>query len=216
LFVCLSLAAAGDDLIPGDVRLTRWIQETDGAAADAIAGFGNLIGTYWAGLALTIPLLVVFGWTRHWRPFILLLAILVIRALNSTVKSWVDSPRPTPDLIRVTEDAHGLGFPSGHAMGSALLFGTFALLAWTYLPPGRRRLASVLICLAIIAGVGFGRIHTGAHWPSDVLGGYVLGAALLLTLIAALSLDRPPAPDQRTIDGANPTIGAEATATHAD
>ena len=188
LMLGLALVAAGDGLVPGDLRLARSIQGLDGAAADAIARFGNRIGDYLAGLLLTIPLLVVFGWTRRWRPFILLLTIQALRALNNTVKGLVDSPRPTPDLVRVTEDAHGLGFPSGHAMGSMLLFGAFAVLAWTELPAGRLRAVLVLICLAIVGVVGFGRVHTGAHWPSDVLGGYLLGAAFLLTLLAAFSL----------------------------
>ena len=184
----LAQAATGDGVLPGDLRVARWIQGFDGPVAEALAEFGNAAGAYWAGLALSVPVLAVLGWRRRWRAVVLLVAVALVRALNNTVKGWIDSPRPTPELVRVTEDAHGLGFPSGHAMGSALLFGALAFLAWREMAPGRARLVAVGACLAVIPLVGFGRVWTGAHWPSDVVGGYLLGAALLLSLLGLLRL----------------------------
>jgi membrane-associated phospholipid phosphatase len=193
LGIMLALVAAGENVVPGDPRFARWVQNADGAVARAVAALGNRAGAYWTGLALSLPLIIGFAWTRRWRPVILLVAVLAIRALNNTIKALVDSPRPTPDLVRVTEDAHGLGFPSGHAMGATLTFGALAVLTWRYLPTGPWRTSIALACLAMIPVVGFGRIQTGAHWPTDVLGGYLLGAAILLTLVIALRLDRPRA-----------------------
>lgn len=190
LWLPLALVAAGDDVVAGDVRFARWVQHADGAVAKAIAALGNRAGEYWTGLVLCVPLALAFALARRWRPVILLVAILAIRTLNNTIKGLLDSPRPTPDLLRVTEDAHGLGFPSGHAMGATLLFGALAVLAWRFVPIGARRRATTSVCLAMIPVVGFGRIQTGAHWPTDVLGGVLLGAAILLSLLLALRPDR--------------------------
>lgn len=190
LWMPLALVAAGDDVVPGDLRVARWVQHADGAVAKSVAALGNRAGEYWTGVVLSVPLAIAFTVARRWRPVALLVAILAIRALNNTVKGLIDSPRPTPDLLRVTEEAHGLGFPSGHAMGATLLFGALAVIAWHSLPAGPWRGATVLVCLAIVPVVGFGRVQTGAHWPTDVLGGYLLGAAILLSLILALKLDR--------------------------
>ena len=48
--------------------------------------------------------------------------------------------------------------------------------------PGRcrQRRLSVGICIALIASIGLVRIYSGEHWPSDVLAGYLLGAACWL------------------------------------
>ena len=42
-----------------------------------------------------------------------------------------------------------------------------------------------MLCLWVLLTVGFGRLWYGAHWPTDVLGGYALGAMLLLPLFWA-------------------------------
>lgn len=81
------------------------------------------------------------------------------------------------------ENANGLGFPSGHSSGAMILFGALAWVSWQNLPPGMLRLVAVTGSFVIVLLVGAARIFTGAHWPSDVLGGYLLAIATLLTLI---------------------------------
>lgn len=184
--VSLSFAAAGDGVLAGDVRVARWVQQVDGRVVDRVADFGNWVGAYWTGVAISALVAVPLGIMRRWREIALLVMVIVIRALNTTIKGWIDSPRPTPDLVRVTEDADGLGFPSGHASGAMLVFGALAWICWTNIQPDIGRRLACAIYLALVAIVGFARISTGAHWPSDVLGGYVLGIAILSTLTIAI------------------------------
>lgn len=185
LAMTLAFAAAGDSVLPGDVRFARWVQRADGQFAANIADAGNWAGAYWTGVGVSLLAILPLAWKKRSRAIVLLIAVAAMRALNNTIKGWIDSPRPSPDLVRVTEDAHGLGFPSGHASGAMLLFGSLAWIAWTTLPPGLSRTLALACSLAIIPVVGFGRIATGAHWPSDVLGGFFFGAAILGTLIIA-------------------------------
>ncbi|MGZ3721939.1 MAG: phosphatase PAP2 family protein [Bdellovibrionales bacterium] len=86
------------------------------------------------------------------------------------VKGWVNRPRPfeNPEIstwLRHVGDAHGPGFPSNHA---ANCFAAASILAW-YFAGGR----SLFYILALL--VGLSRIALGVHYPSDVVGGAILG-----------------------------------------
>ena len=183
LGLTLSVLAAGDGVLRGDVRFARWVQKLDGDLPEAVADFGNWIGSYTTGVVIAIFVALSLGRLRRAQDVLLLGTVMGIRALNTTVKGWIDSPRPTPDLVRVTEQADSLGFPSGHSSGAMILFGALAWISWQNLPPGLLRLMAVAGSFLIVLIVGFARIFTGAHWPSDVLGGYLLAIATLLTLI---------------------------------
>ncbi len=77
-----------------------------------------------------------------------------------------------------------LSFPSGHVYFSTVTLGFIAYLAATGWA-GKRRLVPMLAVLgALLLAVGASRLYQEAHWPSDVAGGYLLGAIGLLAVIA--------------------------------
>ena len=91
-------------------------------------------------------------------------------ALVSLLKLAFAAPRP--DLLEPLVAVATFSYPSGHSANALTLFGALALLAgrwWGWA-------AAVLIVLA----VGLSRVWLGVHWPSDVLGGWLLSAAWLL------------------------------------
>ncbi len=107
----------------------------------------------------------------------LLFGVTVVGAeiLYNLLKVLFDRPRP--DLVPHATEVMTLSFPSGHATMSAVVFLTLAALHTRF---QRTRAASVFImALAVLIAllVGLSRIYLGVHWPSDVLAGWVLGAA---------------------------------------
>jgi membrane-associated phospholipid phosphatase len=181
--MALGVVAAGEGVLPGDVAVGRWIQGVDGRGLAAIAAGANAMGETPIMLLLTglIALaLAVRGWHA---PAALVLVTAVIRLANSLLKGLAESPRPTSDLVHVTEQADGFGFPSGHVMGVVLLAGALWFLAGRAIRPRFPRLAVQAALGATMLVSGFGRIHSGAHWPSDVVGGYLWGGVLLVGLI---------------------------------
>jgi membrane-associated phospholipid phosphatase len=77
-------------------------------------------------------------------------------------------------------------FPSGHSLGSLTAYGLLAyLLMRTVGWPGWRIVIAVTAAVLILA-IGFSRIYLGAHYASDVLGGYILGSAWLTACVVAL------------------------------
>jgi len=105
----------------------------------------------------------------------LLGAVLLMMIVNQLLKTGFAIPRP--DLPEALAMAAGHSYPSGHAMGAMTLWGAIALV-------GRMRWLTA-VCALMILATGLSRVWLGVHWPSDVAGGWLEGAAglLLLSLI---------------------------------
>ena len=186
LSLITTVAAIGDGTLPGDVAVARWIQ----SAPEPLGAWIGWMG-YWIGSAPLVvtsgALLTVILWRRgSSRLAAFALGILLLRALNPLLKTTIDSPRPPSDVVLVTEMAGGHGFPSGHAMGATLLFGGIIWLAERTIPNTTARRAVQAAALLLILITAVGRVATGAHWPSDVLGGVLWGVTGLAALAIAV------------------------------
>ena len=85
--------------------------------------------------------------------------------------------RPRPEIVPHLVEATSTSFPSGHAMNSAIVYLTLAVLLAR--SEASRHIQFYLIGAAIFLTllVGTTRVFLGVHWPSDVLAGWVIGAA---------------------------------------
>lgn len=92
--------------------------------------------------------------------------------LNKALKLAFARPRPVLEWPVGAVPA-SFAFPSGHAMATAALAATLALLAW----PSRRRWPVIAIAWGFALLVGVSRVLLGAHHPSDVIAGWAMGVA---------------------------------------
>ena len=99
--------------------------------------------------------------------------------VNGGAKQVVDRVRP--DLLPPIVVESGYSFPSGHAALSMVAYGIVAVLFARQrgLPPWLR-VVGVALAAALVVSIGISRIYLGAHYPSDVLGGWLLGAVIVL------------------------------------
>lgn len=185
LTLALSAVAAGPGVLPGDVWIASQVQRTHGDVGDAVARFVYWLGSLPGLAAGAIVIASVFAAYRRWPEAAIVLGTVIVRGANPLLKFILSSPRPTIDLVTVGEQASAMGFPSGHSMGVALLYGTSAYLLARLLPGRRLRCVVWGIAIALIVMSGYGRIYTGAHWPSDVLGGYLWAWCVALVLLGA-------------------------------
>ena len=99
--------------------------------------------------------------------------------------------RPRPDLVPKLVDVTGLSYPSGHSLASSAVYLTAAFVLVRHVDTLRERIAAVVFTAMIVLSIGASRVYLGVHYPSDVLGGILLGTSLGLLLAAVLRrLDR--------------------------
>jgi undecaprenyl-diphosphatase len=138
-----------------------------------------------------------------------ILVLLVGEMLNLELKNYIGRARPP---YHEAAHAFGYSFPSGHSMGAFIAYGMLAYLLTLALPPRRIRQAVLAVLGFIVLLVGFSRIYLGAHWLSDVIGGFAAGACWLGFCIAAIEMIRgllAPAGKPRIIEGAVVNIQLE-------
>jgi undecaprenyl-diphosphatase len=127
---------------------------------------------------------LVLGARRAWREAVVLLGVLLVgQGLWLVCGRLVDRPRPDTALVQVRldeKDVHGFpSFPSGHAVYYTAFFGFLWFLTFALVRPRRLRWPLLGLFAGLVLLVGVARVYLGAHWPSDVVGGYLLGGAVL-------------------------------------
>lgn len=183
-FAVLSGFAAAYDRFPADLWLAQRLQEIDAA------GFERALD--WAEDLADIPWIIVvwlggvaalFAAARRWEALLLLTSALV-RLLNAGVKELIDRPRPSADLVAVSDHPSSPAFPSGHADGVIIIYGLLFYFITSFVSQPGLRLLGQAACLWVILFTGMERVYVGAHWPSDALGGFYLGGLIVAAFIA--------------------------------
>ena len=93
-------------------------------------------------------------------------------------------------VLTAGETAPEASFPSSHTMLFCVILGSAAIMAGRYIRnPQTRRLAQIACVILAAVGVIF-RLASGVHWFTDILGGLLISAALLLAFSASLEKNR--------------------------
>ena len=173
--------AAAYDTFPGDEdALTAFQGFRSGwldNAAIAAASFAHV-----AVAVLSIVMLSLVLWaSRRRADSLAALLVLAAEAINLGLKAVVDRPRPEFSLLTSLQSGHS--FPSGHSLHAIVLFGLLIVMVGELIEPPRiSRSIQALLCLLVLT-VGASRVYLGAHWPSDVIGAYVIGGLSLVAIL---------------------------------
>jgi membrane-associated phospholipid phosphatase len=164
------------------IELIKTIQQIENPAMTALAKFITTLGSAY----FLIPLLLLVFWCIDEKRGIRLALLTVFSSwANVSLKILFAQPRPfhlDPGLALVPES--GYGIPSGHAQTSLIVY--FPLASWAQNCFRKKRSVIYSITILLILLIGFTRLYLGVHFPTDLLGGWLLGV-ILLALFYVLS-----------------------------
>ena len=187
LLAALSLAvvAAGPGTVPGDIAIASAVQRPTSATIDTAAELISLIGADFPSMIVIAVIgvgLLTFLGRRDLALFLGVAAAL--RAVGPVLKVLIGSPRPSVEAVVIVAKADGLGFPSGHALGAALLYGAIAIIAPQVIANRLVARGIQIFAIAMMAFIALSRVRLGVHWPSDVIGGLLLGLGAVCSMQA--------------------------------
>ncbi|HEY5411646.1 MAG TPA: phosphatase PAP2 family protein [Caulobacteraceae bacterium] len=168
--------------LPGHPNLLagpRWLQE---CARDmtALGGFTVLTLISLATVA------VLMMKRRRLQASIFAATVVAGQGLAQLVKAIANRPRP--DIVAHFDLVYSSSFPSGHSTMAPVVYLTLAVILAASEPRRDVRVLIFLIAAGLVVAVGVSRVYLGVHWPTDVLAGWSLGAAIALVAMTALRL----------------------------
>lgn len=193
LFGLLARGVLRDQWKPWDDAGLEWFQTLRTPDRDAVGWAVTRLGDGWVAGVTAGLVAAGLAARRRFRDAVTVLAVLAgLLALEGTLKPLFGRERPAGgDLL-----AHGLSFPSGHALRGVGLFGCYAGLV---VLNGRRQgwrwaAGGVLLLVGLLIAVS--RVYLGVHFPTDVVGGGLAAAAWAAACLTARQFarrrSRPP------------------------
>lgn len=142
-------------------------------------------------LVIIIAAITIYALFKKYTKFALFSFIFFILAIwaGNELKGFLRLPRPeivaTTAEITIAPVMTSFAYPSGHALGTTFVFCTLAALAARLkMSPAAHSLIRGL-SYSMIVGVAFASVYVRAHWPSDVLGGCILGYLFYRVMLIA-------------------------------
>lgn len=201
LLLAAVVATGGVD--PVDSTVMRWTSSVRLPALTVAARVVTTLGSFPVVVAVAV-LAAALLWRRTRSlvfSTVLLTSVVVTAAVVYPFKIAVGRVRPSVDTL-LGAPSPDYSFPSGHTTNGAGVYVLTALLLVATLQTAFRRRLLIVAAVLVAAAVGLTRIYLGCHWATDVLAGWFLAAAVVLTgtfLARRLAATRPsgPRPDGR-------------------
>lgn len=170
-----------------DTSFLLWLHQYNNPSLDKLMLFITNLGNPTTVVIVAFMTLAILWWRRY-RLEIMVFTLTCLGGviLNTGLKLFFSKPRPQLWNQLITEKS--FSFPSGHAIGSMVLYGFVAHLLAFYYP----KFSTLIYTLAVIliGAIGFSRLYLGVHWPTDVIAGYGVGFLWLAICITMLKLQR--------------------------
>lgn len=185
--IALGFAVTAGRFHDFDIALSHALNMKRGVSPDwlihAMQGVSWIGGGIQRYVIVGILALALWRWSGWGAALAMAVATLASAMTSDVLKSFFARVRPVlvPQLDPISSPA----FPSGHATNAAVVYLLFIMLV-----PQARHPAWQLAAAAMILLTGLSRILLNVHWPTDVIGGWMLGTSFALIAAAVISFRR--------------------------
>jgi undecaprenyl-diphosphatase len=161
-----------NEVLPFDVPIATFIQQVDWGPLVYAMQVINASAGIWQVLlgAGAIVALFIFERRAGW----LMLIGSISSLLDNLIKLLISRQRPPADLVHILSPTTGFSYPSGHAVFFTWMSFMVAVSIAPKIRPSYRPILWILVA-AVIMLTCIARVWAGVHWPSDVIGGVLLG-----------------------------------------
>lgn len=184
-FLLLMVAVLNNQTSSFDFEFMGRVQSFSNAGITSIMVYTSFFGELFIAPLTFLAIITLLYFKGYRREMLATSLIWFGPFLSSVSKSFVARPRPLQFSLGLDYPVPtDFSFPSGHVVFYTVLFGILVFYAIT-LPNLSNiwRFSLLAVSLPLIILVGASRVYLGAHWPSDVIAGYLLGFALLEVLV---------------------------------
>jgi undecaprenyl-diphosphatase len=180
----LTLYVMGHPYIPQDATVERDVQATDWGPLVYAFRFYSWIGDAKGLVVEVVIFFLILLFNR--RAWLFAAGATLTGGWYAAIVNLVHRPRPTvPYVYQVTEHPGASSYPSGHTMFVVTVVVVLMVCFGHRFLPRWGQVAGWSVAVLLVAANAIGRMYTGAHWPSDVLGG-ILIAVFWLSLLASI------------------------------
>lgn len=180
-FAVIAGFVAAQHTLAFDTVIRQWFYSIRGEQLTAVLKVITYMGN-WQSITGLCLLLLIIPKTRTRYGIPVSASAVFITLLNKGVKIIFKRPRPDVSLHLIEQG--GYSFTSGHSITSMVVFGLLIFLVRKYVKDRRTaNILTVLLCVPLVF-IGLSRIYMGVHFPTDVLGGWFLGLAVLMIIVS--------------------------------
>ena len=164
-----------------DRSLLLWIHQFANPQIDGLMLFITALGDPGMVITVFISTIVWLGMKRRYSDGIRFLIICAGGLLiNQVMKLFFAKSRPELWTRLISE--HSFSFPSGHAVGSMVVYGFIAYILARELDLFIK-IYIYAVASTLIVAIGFSRLYLGVHYPTDIIAGYGVGILWLITCL---------------------------------
>jgi membrane-associated phospholipid phosphatase len=179
-----------------DVEFSKEVQEHQNKFLDSAMYLISVPGYMPESPIMIVFTSLVLFLFRYKKAAVFVLFTMAAGLVSTIVKALVNRPRPSDDVVRIVLKTTQQSFPSGHVLFYVVFFGFLVVLMYQLEDiPKFLRWFVIAGSLFMIFVIPLSRIYLGAHWFTDVTGGFLLGV-LCLYLLSWLYLRKPAKRDE--------------------
>ncbi len=183
-FLVLAILVHFFPILRPDIMISQELQEEGGKNILPVMAAISFFGTPLVASLSIILTSAVFLALSYKREAVLILATFIADGIDALIKLIINRPRPGPNFVQVIQHLTDPSFPSGHVVHYVVFFGSLYVVIHSIWKPGKAMAACFSgVFIALVGSISLSRVYLGTHWPTDVLGGYMLGFIMLWLML---------------------------------